>query len=201
MTAHADRGPWAGVDVGGRVKGFHAAVLDPTGSVCPPRRLADEAEALEWLTAHRPRAIAVDSPRAPAPAGETSRPEERRFLRDRICHLRLTPDLAALRRNRAYYGWILNGFALYSALDAEGERAGWRVHECFPTATWTRLAGRRGTRSRAAWSKEALASLDLEGLPSRMNQDERDAIGAAHTARLAELGRCKRYGPLVVPEA
>jgi hypothetical protein len=62
------------------VKGFHAAVLDPTGLVCPPGRLADEAEALEWLTANRPRAIAVDGPRAPAPAGQTSRPEERRFL-------------------------------------------------------------------------------------------------------------------------
>jgi hypothetical protein len=41
--------------------------------------------------------------------------------------------------------------------------------------------------------------LDLDGLPSRPNQDARDAITAAVTARAHTLGETQAFGPLVVP--
>jgi predicted nuclease with RNAse H fold len=184
---------WAGVDVGGRRKGFHAAVVDETCLVAGPARLATSAAAVAWLERHKPALVAVDSPRAPAPDGLRSRPEER-ALAAAICGIRYTPEAAELNGN-AYYAWITHGLELYTALDA----AGLLAIECFPTASWTRWAGARGTTSRARWSSAALAASALAGVPERIGQDGRDAIGAALTARCRDRGRWEAFGPIVVP--
>ena len=190
---HADR--FAGVDVGGRSKGFDAALIDGVRLTCQ-RLFGAAAAAAAWLAEQRPRLVAVDSPRRPAPPGARSRPDERVLARA-VCGIRYTPDERTLRapHRSDYYGWIANGLELYAAL----ERAGVPVIECFPTATWTRLHGPRGTRSRAAWSQEALAATGLDGVPARTSQDARDAIGAALTARLHAEGRTESYGEIVVP--
>jgi hypothetical protein len=108
----------------------------------------------------------------------------------RVCGIRYTPDERALRSHAGgYYDWILNGLELYAALGAHDA-----VVECFPTATWTRLAGPRGGRTRAGWSSDALAGLGLAGVPAGLGQDARDAIGAAVTARLADDGLCELVG-------
>jgi predicted nuclease with RNAse H fold len=147
-----------------------------------------------WLVEARADLVAVDSPIAPAPDGQSSRAEERALCRA-VCGIRYTPDAAALDSNRGYYAWIRHGFALYAAL----ERAGVPTIECFPTATWTRLGGPRGMRSRAAWSRRVLARQGLAGVPARTNQDARDAIGAALTARLHDAGVTECFGEIVVP--
>jgi predicted nuclease with RNAse H fold len=183
---------WGGVDVGGRRKGFHAAIVDHRALVAGPLRLPDATAAVTWLARHEPELVAVDSPCRPAPEGLRSRPCERE-LASEICGIRYTPD-EKLLWSSAYYEWILNGFELYAALD----RAGLDAIECFPTASWTRWAGpRRGTR--AAWSARALAGL-LPGTP-RLSQDGRDAIAAALTARSAAVGAVERFGEIVVPFA
>src|SRR5204863_183230 len=134
------------------------------------------------------RVVAVNAPRAPAAAGESSRACERE-LASRICGIRYTPDEHALRSHPGgYYDWILNGLGLYAEL------AAFEVVECFPTATWTRLAGPRGRRSRAAWSRDALAGLAITRVPERLGQDARDAVGAAVTARLFDERRCELIG-------
>ena len=46
---------------------------------------------------------------------------------------------------------------------------------------------------------EALAALNLEGLPSRTNQDSRDAIAAAVTARDYAHKHVDAFGDIVVP--
>jgi len=38
--------------------------------------------------------------------------------------------------------------------------------------------GKRGTRTRSAWSRQGLAILGLDGVPTRTNQDQRSARGA-----------------------
>ena len=183
---------WAGVDVGGRRKGFHAAVVDERGLVAGPRRLARAKDAAEWLAGHAPLLVAVDSPRQPAPDGLGSRSCERELARA-VCGIRYTPARRLLPGN-PYYEWILNGFELYDVL----ERAGLEAIECFPTASWTRWAGgRRGTR--AAWSAAALARI-MPGAP-RLSQDGRDAIAAALTARSTARGAVERFGDIVVPLA
>ena len=162
---------WAGVDVGGRRKGFHAVVVDDAGVAAGPLCIPSVEHCIAWLLAHGPALVAVDSPRTPAPDGCHLRECELR-LHAEVCGIRWTPSRAALDANRAYYGWILHGLELYVALATAGVDA----VECFPTASWTRWLGpRSGTR--AAWTRAGLARLGLTGVPARTNQDTRDDRG------------------------
>jgi predicted nuclease with RNAse H fold len=184
---------WAGVDVGGRRKGFHLALVDADRLRAGPARVSTVTEAVRWLKWRSPALVAVDSPRLPAPDGARSRPEERELARS-ICNIRYTPESARLARNR-YYEWIVRGLALYAAL----EEAGLPAIECFPTASFTRWAGPRGRQTRSVWTREALAQTGLLGVPTPLGQDGRDAVAAALTARAHELGLTESFGPIVVP--
>lgn len=189
---------WAGVDVGGGRKGFHLVLVDDHGIVAGPERRAAVSEAVAWLRAVGPALTAVDAPAALAPDGERSRPCERQFLAAGICGLRPTPSRTVIEaRGDGYYGWIENGLALHRAL----EHTGLAAIECFPTASWTRWGGPRGTRTRARWTRAGMAALALEGLPARTSQDDRDAIAAAVTARAHCHGETEAFGEIVVPLA
>lgn len=136
----------------------------------------------------RHRQSAVERPaRTDAPAGREGAP--RRGL-----GIRWTPPSGELDRN-PYYEWIVEGLDLYDALACEPVE----VIECFPTASWTRWHGPRNGRRRTAWTREALAALGLQGLPSRTNQDMRDAIAAAWTAREYAHDRFEAFGDIIVP--
>ena len=188
---------WAGVDVGGRRKGFHVAVVDERGVLTRLERAPTPAAVARLLSESAPRLVAVDSPRVPAPDGLRSRECERALVRAGVCGIRYTPDRAGLASNRGYYEWIGHGLELY----AELERAGLETIECFPTASWSRWAGPRGRDRRARWTARALEALALEGVPRRLNQDERDAIAAAVTARAHDASECEAFGEIVVPRA
>lgn len=190
---------WAGVDVGGRRKGFDLAVIDRERVVGGPTRIGDAAAAVAWLREQKPAVVAVDSPRRRAPAGALSRPDERLLVAAKVCGIRYTPNAEALAANEGYYEWIQRGFDLYAALTAGARWTRWQVIECFPTATWTRLGGPKGARSRARWSREVLADQPLTLPPKRLGQDARDAIGAALTARAFADGATESFGDLVVP--
>lgn len=185
---------WAGIDVGGRVKGFHVALVDDRRVVAGPLQIRTPEDVVAWLAPWRPLLVAVDSPRRPAADGRRSRPDESRVARE-VCPLRYTPDRAALNANPRFYEWIHHGFALYAALI----RARLRAVECFPTAAWTCWLGPRGREPRARWSARALRRLRVGGVPRRIGQDGRDAIGAALVARAADAGAVRRYGDIVVP--
>ena len=189
-------GQWAGIDVGGPTTGFHLVVIDHRRVVAGPTRIVRSAEAVWWLSEYEPELVAVDSPIAPAPEGRARRDCELRLARE-LCRIRWTPDARSLRANPGYYGWILNGLELYEALRA----AGLDAVECFPTASWTRLAGARAGTTRARWTAAALPTLRLTGLPTRTNQDERDALAAAVTARAHGRRQTECYGDIVVPVA
>ncbi len=185
----------AGVDVGGRRKGFHVALVDDGRQVVAgPRQVATPDDVAAWLAEHRPAVVAVDSPCCLAPDGTKSRPDERRFARE-VLSLRYTPDRAGLEARPAYYEWISHGLELYAALRAVGLTA----VECFPTACWTIWSGPRGDDSRARWSARALAALALRGVPPHLGQDGRDALAAAVTAVAYHRGRARRIGDIVVP--
>jgi predicted nuclease with RNAse H fold len=183
---------WMGVDVGGRRKGFDVAVIDDSGLLALERRQSVR-DVVARVASARPRVVAIDSPRSCAPAGTTHRPDER-ALRAAVCGIRWTPPRSQLDGN-PYYEWIVEGLSLYEAL----EPLPVEVIECFPTAAWTRWHGPRNGRSRAAWSREALDALGLDNVPSQTNQDQRDAIAAALTARSYFEGRAERFGEIVVP--
>jgi predicted nuclease with RNAse H fold len=197
-AAISDR--YAGVDIGASRKGFHLALVDAVGLADGPVQIRSVDSVVRTLEAWRPSVVALDSPRSCAPDGEKSRPCERELVASGICNIRWTPDRGALDAGNRYYDWIVSGLRLYDALAAS--QTDWEVIEVFPTASWTRWAGRRAARRRAAWSQEALAKLGITGLPTRrLNQDDRDAIAAALTARLHALGRTENFGEIVVPNS
>jgi predicted nuclease with RNAse H fold len=188
-----DQSWWAGVDVGGRRKGFHIAVVDETGRCSGPVNLRTPDAVCDWLRPLSPLVVALDSPLATAPPGQSARDGELRLARA-ICGIRWTPQTDRLDGN-PYYAWILHGLELAERLRGGGD---WEVIEVFPTASWTRWAGpRQGTRPR--WSRAALESLGLSGVPPRLGQDGRDAIAAAVTARLWSAGKTESFEEIVVP--
>jgi predicted nuclease with RNAse H fold len=183
---------WAGVDVGGRRKGFHIAIVDDH-ALHEVTHVTRAGDVVAWLGERMPQVVAVDSPIAVAPDGAASRDCERRLARA-ICGIRYTPERSRLAGN-GYYEWVEHGLELHEAL-----RGGpWTVIECFPTASWTRWAGSKGPRTRAAWTQAALGALGVAGLPRRLGQDGRDAIAAAVTARAYGRGETEAFGEIVVP--
>jgi predicted nuclease with RNAse H fold len=189
---------WLGVDVGAERKGFDVALVDEH-ALLERRGGLSVAAVVELAVAHSPVLVAIDSPRSCAPDGETSRADERALARG-VCGIRWTPDRAALRDGGPYCAWVRHGLALFDALAVRRITA----IEVFPTASWTRWCGPRGALSRARWSQTGLADLGragLTGVPPRTNQDQRDAIAAAVTARQHTQGLTERFGAIVVPAA
>ncbi len=186
-------GTWLGVDVGGKRKGFDVAVVSEDRLLALHDHL-DVTRVLELVREHSPLVVAIDSPRCFALDGQASREGERQLARE-ICAIRWTPDAA--RAAGAYYDWIHEGLALYDALENTPAR---EVIEVFPTASWTRWLGPRGSRSRSDWTRDGLTNLDLAELPKRTNQDQRDAIAAAITARQHTTASTEALGDLVVPQ-
>jgi predicted nuclease with RNAse H fold len=183
---------WIGVDVGGSRKRFDVAVVDEHElvSLQARQRCADVVVLVEEV---EPAVVAIDSPRCCALPGKKLRECERRIARE-ICGIRWTPDATAVLSS-SYYEWVVEGLALHASL---GDRDV-DVIEVFPTASWTRWVGRRGSRSRARWTHEGLAMLGLHGVPARTNQDQRDAIAAALTARQRTGRATEEVGEIVVP--
>src|SRR4051794_40477964 len=130
---------WLGVDVGGRRKGFDVAVIDGDQVIELGRRLGCQ-DVVAVAERHRPTVIGIDSPRVCAPDGASSR-EDERLLAASVCGIRWTPDAARVSTG-GYYEWIVEGLELHRALAGyDGE-----VIEVFPTASWTRWHGPRGTQ-------------------------------------------------------
>jgi len=183
---------WIGVDVGGKRKGFDAAVIDDRRVLALTSRMTCQ-QVVDLVITNPPTVVAIDSPRSCAPEGKTAREGELQLARS-ICGIRWTPDARRVHAS-TYYAWILEGLALFDALAARGVE----VIEVFPTASWTRWHGKRGPRTRATWSRQGLTALGLDGVPARTNQDQRDAIAAAMTARQHTLALTETMGDIVVP--
>jgi len=183
---------WLGIDVGGKRKGFDLALIDAQALLVLCGGLERDA-VIGLIERERPALVAIDSPRGCAPPGRSARDGER-ALAKAICGIRWTPDASRVRASD-YCAWIREGLALFDALSARDVA----VLEVFPTASWTRWQGGRGRQSRSAWTRGGLEALQLEGVPTRTNQDQRDAIAAAVTARLHTLGVTETIGDIVVP--
>jgi predicted nuclease with RNAse H fold len=183
---------WVGVDVGAPRKGFDVAVIDRTHVQALVGGLTVGGVAAV-VAAVDPLVVGVDSPCCCAPDGQTSRECERRVARE-VCGIRWTPGTAEVMTNR-YYGWVVHGLELHRALAGVATE----VIEVFPTASWTRWLGPRGRSSRSSWTRRGLTILELTGVPPRTNQDQRDAIAAAVTARQHSRNATESLGEIVVP--
>jgi predicted nuclease with RNAse H fold len=173
-------------------KGFDVAVIDDHQLLELRHRLTCQ-QVVDLVMAYRPAVVAIDSPRYCAPEGHTARESERKLAKT-ICGIRWTPDRQQLHAS-PYYAWVLEGLALFDALSGCGAE----VIEVFPTASWTCWYGKRGPRTRADWTRQGLAALCLMGVPAQTNQDQRDAIAAAMTARQHSAAMTQAIGDIVVP--
>jgi predicted nuclease with RNAse H fold len=183
---------WVGVDVGGRRKGFDVAVIDDRRVLVLENHMTCK-QVVDLVMEASPPVVAIDSPRACAADGLTARDCEREIAKS-ICGIRWTPDARRVHASN-YYDWVVEGLALFDALASRSVEA----IEVFPTASWTRWYGRRGQLTRAAWTRRGLTTLGLDGVPARANQDQRDAIAAAMTARQHSLALTETMGEIVVP--
>jgi hypothetical protein len=107
---------WLGVDVGAERKGFDVAAVDERSLVLLCGGLA-VGGVLGLVDERSPVLVAVDSPRSCAPAGHTSRADERE-VRRRVCGIRWTPDLTEVGRGD-YYAWA-------RPAEPAGAAMGWR---------------------------------------------------------------------------
>ena len=190
-----DHETFAGVDVGGRRKGFDVAIIDSRGALVGTGKRLDTAQAAELVRSFAPTLVAIDSPCSAAPPGARTRDGERQLSRA-LCGIRWTPDERTLAEGD-YYDWVRRGRALYDLL-ADRRMS---TIEVFPTASWTRWHGPRARRRRSAWSHEALMQLGVGELPARTSQDLRDAVAAAVTAYQHVRGDTESFGEIVVPKA
>jgi predicted nuclease with RNAse H fold len=187
----------AGIDVGGKGKGFHAAVM--RNGILTARAIATAQEAADWCVAEGAQVVAVDAPMGWSVTGR-SRQAERELKWDGvIIQCFRTPD-AETGRTKAFYGWVWNGMELYDCLAHHYRRydgmnrAGEVVFETFPNAVACALAGRVIPAKPKRATRRGL--LQAQGLDdSRLkNIDEVDAALCALTAVRFTAGRTVQFG-------
>lgn len=196
----------AGIDVGGPKKGFHAVALrdgayfDRTES-CSAQHIG------RWCSDLDARVVAVDAPCRWR--GKEARQCERDLAAARIsCFSTPTRERA---QTNAFYGWMLNGAALYRLLEkrfplANGANGSARVCiETFPHAVACALAGRRvSARQKRIVRLGLLRSAGL-ATSALINIDYIDAALCALAAFHWQRGTYKAYGEagdgfIVVPK-
>ena len=196
-----------GIDVGGTSKGFHAVALQARDIVgrlqtCDPRAV------LEWCRQYSPAAIGIDAPCRWASAG-SGRAAERALALKQIRAF-ATPS-HELARATPFYRWMLNGAALYEALESAfplfyGAPSRTSIcFETFPHAVACALAGEIVPAKQKSIRRRAL--LDDIGVNTAKlsNIDYIDAALCAVAARYLSAGRFRTYGEpasglIVVPK-
>ena len=184
-----------GVDVGASGKGFHAVALRGA-AVIDRMRTGDAAEILRWCRGHEATAIGIDAPCRWRTG--SMRAAERDLARARISAY-ATPSFDTACLN-PFYGWMLNGAALYQALEPEfplltQDTVPKRVSfETFPHAVACALAGSIvSAKKKNAVRRGLLGSLGL-GASELPNIDYVDAALCAVTAQFLVAGLYKKYG-------
>jgi predicted nuclease with RNAse H fold len=205
-----------GIDVGGARKGFHAVAF--TGGTYN-RQLAtgDLGELAHWCrTVVRASVIAIDAPCRWSTDGRP-RPCEKELMGHGI-HCFASPTRnAAVAHPSNYYGWMLQGEALYRVLENGAPEdayplvrtlplAGPACFETFPHAIAWHLRGGNATAAhKHVQRRELLAQAGIDRTPL-LSIDLIDAALCALTAHhVASGGECVTYGEpesglIVVPK-
>lgn len=200
-----------GIDVGGSRKGFHAVALT-AGAYAAQLATPHERELAHWCrSVIGASLIAIDAPCRWSTDGK-ARPCERALNAAGIRCFASPSREAALAHPSDYYGWMLQGEALYRELEASHPLLpglaprGAACFETFPHAiTWQLRGGQASAAHKRSQRSELLqqAGIDTASLTSI---DWIDAALCALTAHhLASGLPCRAYGEpasglIVVPE-
>lgn len=191
-----------GIDVGGMRKGFHAVAIIG-GDYSSHIATKDVQELAHWCRATmRARVIAVDAPCRWSKDGR-ARPAERQLMERRIWCFSTPTRQRALDHPRNHFGWMLQGEALFQALEPthtlcrklpmpDGKNT---CFETFPHAIAWHLSQGRTTASRKREERKQL--LKCAGIDTTRftNIDLVDAALCALVAYRAATGApCISYG-------
>ena len=187
----------AGIDVGGKGKGFHAVVM--RNGILTARAIAGAQEAADWCVAEGAQAVAVDAPMGWSTTGRSRQAERELRWEGSIIQCFRTPD-AATGSGNPFYGWVANGMELYDCLAPHfarydgTSRAGRVVFETFPQAVACALSGRVvSARTKRATRRGLLQGLGFDQARLK-NIDEVDAALCALTALRFVEGRTMQFG-------
>lgn len=188
----------AGIDVGGPRKGFHAIVL-ARGVIQAKLNSQDAVKVAAWCKEHDARIIGVDAPMCWSRDGR---------MRAAECELKragfqcfATPTLSQAENHpTGYYSWMLNGAALFAALDRDyrpfdGRSTNESVYfETFPQAIACVLAGAQvSAKEKRTLRRELLKRAGVDS-SSLTNIDEIDAALCAWAALAVAKGRFRTFG-------
>jgi predicted nuclease with RNAse H fold len=205
-----------GIDVGGSRKGFHAVALTG-GAYVGQLATAEVQELAHWCrSVIGAELIAIDAPCRWSSDGR-ARPCERELMQRGIFCFASPSREAALSHPSNYYGWMLQGEALYRELEAShpllsclpvpGLRAsGPACFETFPHAiTWQLRGGQASAAHKRSQRTELLRQAGINPAPLT-SIDWIDAALCALAAHQLASGRpCRAYGEpasglIVVPQ-
>jgi predicted nuclease with RNAse H fold len=200
-----------GIDVGGPRKGFHAVALTG-GAYAAQLATRDEQQLANWCrSVVQASVIAIDAPCRWSTDGR-ARPCEWELRQQGIICFSSPTRQAAVAHPTGYYDWMLQGEALYRALEPSHPLAtalpinGPGCFETFPHAITWHLRGGQAQASQKRTQRRVLlqqAGIDLAPLTSI---DWIDAALCALTAHhAASGGACVHYGEpetgwIVVPQ-
>lgn len=192
-------GPVAGIDVGGRRKGFHAIAIDSAGAVSGRLASGDPKEIVAWCAEFGARLVAVDAPCTWSIDGR-SRPAEVALKNASIQCFSTPTREAALAHTTDHFGWMLNGERLFQALAPSfplsfaAAVAGPGSIETFPQAVACALAGVRVSARRKGTVRRDLLRRQGLDLALLTNIDFVDAALCAVAARCVLSGSARSYG-------
>ena len=188
-----------GIDVGGRVKGFHAVAL--RNGTFQETTSTDPAEIVNWCCKQNATVIAVDAPCRWSQSGASRLAERALEVAGAKTHCFSTPTRArALAHEAGFYDWVLNGEKLYARLVRhyplfDGKRRKGPVcFETFPHAIVRALAGKViPAKPKASVRRDVLRKLGYDHSPLP-NIDFVDAALCAVAAEDFRKGCWQRFG-------
>lgn len=192
-------GPVAGIDVGGRKKGFHAVALDSAGAVSGRRASADPEEIAAWCAELGALVVAVDAPCAWSTDGR-SRPAEVALKKASIQCFSTPSRETALAHATNHFGWMVNGERMFRALVTLHPLVALSTVEVpcsietFPQAVACALAGTSVSAKRKGAVRRDLLRRQGLDLTLLSNIDFVDAALCALAARYVVLGKARAYG-------
>jgi predicted nuclease with RNAse H fold len=191
----------AGIDVGGRAKGFHCVALR-AGAYLDQIASCNVTEVAEWCRQVNAQFIGVDAPCRWSDTGR-ARCAERDLMAQKIWCFSTPSREAAEKHPKDHFGWMLNGAKLFAQLVEARYPLFNEVHaqirtqmcfETYPQAVACALAGTIvSAKKKRAIRLDLLnrANIDTSKLT---NIDQIDAALCAFTAHQFALGNYKCYG-------
>jgi len=192
-----------GIDVGGSRKGFHAVALR-AGAYAGQRLTPDVAELAHWCRSEiGAQLIAIDAPSRWSRDGR-ARPCERQLNAAGIRCFASPSRAAALSHPSDYYGWMLQGEALYRELEASHPLltglppSGPACFETFPHAiAWQLRGGQASAAQKRRQRTELLRQAGIDPAPLTGMDQIDAALCALAAAHLASGRPCLAYGEAV----